>query len=39
VTEAGCLARARRKFQELWINLKSLVGEQALAMFGRLYDV
>jgi transposase len=39
VTEAGCLAHARRKFHELWANHKSPVGEQALALFGRLYDV
>jgi len=39
VTEAGCLAHARRKFHELWINHKSAVGEQALAMFARLYEV
>jgi transposase len=39
VTEAGCLAHARRKFHELWVNHKSSVGEQALALFGNLYDV
>jgi transposase len=39
VTEAGCLAHARRKFHELWVNHKSAVGEQALAMFARLYEV
>ena len=39
VTEAGCLAHARRKFQELWINHGSAVGEQALKFFGKLYDV
>jgi hypothetical protein len=39
VTEAGCLAHARRKFHELWANHKSPVGEQALALFGKLYDV
>jgi transposase len=39
VTEAGCLAHARRKFHELWVNHKSSVGEQALALFGKLYDV
>jgi transposase len=39
VTEAGCLAHARRKFHELWVNHKSSIGEQALAMFGRLYEI
>ena len=39
VTEAGCLAHARRKFHELWANHQSAVGEQALAMFGKLYEV
>ncbi|MEJ7930499.1 IS66 family transposase, partial [Ramlibacter sp. AN1015] len=39
VTEAGCLAHARRKFHELWVNHQSAVGEQALALFARLYEV
>ena len=39
VTEAGCLAHARRKFHELWANHQSTVGEQALALFARLYEV
>ena len=39
VTEAGCLAHARRKFHELWANHGSPVGEQALKFFGELYDV
>lgn len=39
VTEAGCLAHARRKFHELWANHGSLVGEQALKFFGELYAV
>lgn len=39
VTEAGCLAHARRKFHELYANHQSTVGEQALALFGRLYEV
>lgn len=39
VTEAGCLAHARRKFHELWANHKSTLAEQALALFGRLYEV
>jgi transposase len=39
VTEAGCLAHARRKFHELWVNHKSTLAEQALALFGSLYEV
>lgn len=39
ITEAGCLAHARRKFHELWANHKSTLAEQALALFGRLYEV
>ena len=39
VTEAGCMAHARRKFHELWVNHDSKVGEQALKFFGELYDV
>ena len=39
VTEAGCLAHARRKFHELWANHGSQVGEQALKFFGELYAV
>jgi transposase len=39
VTEAGCLAHARRKFHELWINNQSQIGEQALKFFGELYDI
>lgn len=39
VTEAGCLAHARRKFHELWVNHKSAVGEQALKWFSRLYEI
>ncbi len=38
VTEAGCLAHARRKFHELWDPHKSPVAEQALKFFGLLYD-
>jgi transposase len=38
VTEAGCLAHARRKFHELWANHGSKVGERALKFFGELYD-
>ncbi len=39
VTEAGCLAHARRKFHELWVNHGSPIGEQALKFFGELYKV
>lgn len=38
-TEAGCLAHARRKFHELWANHKSALAEDALKLFGALYDV
>jgi hypothetical protein len=33
------MAHARRKFHELWANHGSQVGEQALKLFGELYDV
>jgi transposase len=39
VTEVGCMAHARRKFHELWVNHQSQVGEQALKFFGLLYEV
>ena len=39
VTEAGCLAHARRKFHDLWANHKSPVAEQALKFFGQLYEL
>lgn len=39
VTEVGCMAHARRKFHELWVDHESPVGEQALKFFGALYDV
>jgi transposase len=39
VTEAGCLAHARRKFHELWGNHQSTIGERALKFFIQLYDV
>jgi transposase len=39
VTEVGCLAHARRKFHELWVNHGSQVGERALKFFGELYDI
>jgi transposase len=39
VTEAGCLAHARRKFHELWANHSITLAEQALKLFGVLYDI
>ncbi len=39
VTEAGCLAHARRKFYDLWVQHKSTLAEQALELFGKLYEV
>jgi transposase len=39
VTEAGCMAHARRKFHDLWANHGSQVGEQALKFFIQLYEV
>ena len=39
VTEAGCLAHARRKFHELWANHSSTLAGQALKLFGAIYDV
>ena len=39
VTEVGCMAHARRKFHELWVNHKSPLAEDALKLFGALYDV
>lgn len=39
VTEVGCMAHARRKFHELWVNHGSRLGEQALKFFVKLYEV
>ena len=39
VTEAGCMAHARRKFHELWTNHSSQIAEEALKLFGVLYEV
>lgn len=39
VTEVGCMAHAKRKFHGLWANNGSQIGEQALKLFGQLYDV
>lgn len=37
--EAGCMAHARRKFHELYANHQSQIAEEALKLFGMLYDV
>jgi transposase len=39
VTEVGCMAHARRKFHELWVNHGSTIAEQALTFYGALYDL
>lgn len=39
VTEAGCLAHARRKFFDLWANHKSPVAEEALRFYSAIYDI
>jgi transposase len=39
IIEAGCMAHARRKFHELYANHKSQIAEEALKLFGVLYDV
>jgi transposase len=39
ITEAGCLAHARRKFFELHANSKSQIAGQALIYISQLYDV
>jgi transposase len=39
ITEAGCLAHARRKFHELWVRHKNPIAEQALHYFAALYEV
>jgi hypothetical protein len=39
VTEAGCLAHARRKFHDLWANHRSQVAAEALEIYRDLYDV
>ncbi len=39
VIEAGCMAHARRKFDELYTNHRSELAAQALELFGRLYKV
>ena len=39
VTEAGCLAHARRKFFDLHAANKSLIAEFALTQFARVYEI
>ncbi|MDO8300653.1 IS66 family transposase [Lacisediminimonas sp.] len=39
MTEAGCMAHARRKFHELWANHSSQIAGEALQLFGKLYEV
>jgi hypothetical protein len=39
VTEAGCLAHARRKFHELWVASQSPLAAEALELFKALYEV
>src|SRR5438067_190719 len=39
ITEVGCLAHARRKFHDLWVNHQSARAGEALNWFGALYDV
>ena len=39
VTEAGCLAHARRKFYELHVKHDSPIEKEALLWFGKLYEV
>jgi transposase len=39
IIEVGCMAHARRKFHELYANHKSASAEEALQLFGALYDV
>jgi hypothetical protein len=36
MTEAGCMAHARRKFHELWANYSSQIAGEALKLFGVL---
>jgi transposase len=39
VTEAGCVAHARRKFHDLWANHGSKIGQQALRYFQVLFRI
>ncbi len=39
VSEAGCMAHARRKFSDLWISNKSELAQETLAIYNALYDI
>lgn len=39
ITEAGCMAHARRRFHELWANHSSQIAGEALELFGQLYEI
>jgi len=39
IAEVGCLAHARRKFYDLWAHHQSALAQEALNLFGRLYDM
>jgi transposase len=39
ITEAGCMAHARRKFHELWTNHSSQIAGEVLDLYARLYAV
>ena len=39
ITEAGCMAHARRKFFDLHVSSKSQIAEQACAYISQLYDI
>jgi transposase len=39
VTEIGCMAHARRKFHDLYVNQRSDVAEEGLRYFAALYEI
>jgi transposase len=39
ITDAGCMAHARRKFHDLYVNHQSQVAQAALPFYSRLYQV
>jgi transposase len=39
VTEAGCMARARRKLHDLYANHRSEIAEEGLRYFAALYEI
>jgi hypothetical protein len=39
IIEAGCMAHARRKIHEFYAYHKSQIAEEALKLFGALYDI